>query len=494
MKLKLLVFFNLMFITTHFAMCQNPAKNSLAVEKIWGQYDKYKEPGIKNRFMKHAEMMPLIPKHVDSRLVTIEEIGKSVRGRSINHLTAGRGKTKVMLWSQMHGDESTATMALFDMFNFLSSNDDNSELRKLILNNLELHFVPMLNPDGAQAWKRRNDLEIDINRDARMLVTPEGRALMELAKKLQPQIGFNLHDQNYLYSSGRSKNSATISFLAPAYNYPKDMNAVRKRATQIILSMNKALQTKSPGNVAKYNDDFDPRCFGDTFQGMEISTILIESGGYYHDPEKQFIRKLNFLALLTAFEAIAKSSYEKEDIKDYDAIPENENSLYDVFVKNVIITKEGREFKTHLGINRSQVRSTDNAAMSYSGRIAELGDQELVFGYDEIDASGLKFTPANIKTMTKAEWEKLTPQQELDLIKEGYLFVKWSDGPSPTGAIKNRLLNLTNNTENAVQEAGIGQNAQFLLTRDGKPVFAVVNGYKVDLSQPAKVLANTYGY
>ena len=493
MKIKILVILNLLLISSYFAQSQ-PALNSPAVEKVWGQYNKYKESAITNRFMKHSEMIPLIQKHVDSKFVTKEEIGKSVRNRSINHLTAGRGKTKVMLWSQMHGDESTATMALFDMFNFLSANDDNDKLRNLILDNLELHFVPMLNPDGAQAWKRRNDLEIDINRDARMLVTPEGKALMGLAKKLQPQIGFNLHDQNYLYSSGRSKNSATISFLAPAYNYQKDMNAVRRRATQIILTMNKALQTKSSGNVAKYNDDFDPRCFGDTFQGMGISTILIESGGYYHDPEKQFIRKLNFLALLSAFESIAANTYEKENIKDYDLIPENENSLYDVFVKNVTVNKEGFEFKTHLGINRSQIRTADNSGMTYNGRIAELGDQELMFGYDEIDATGLKFTPAKIKTMTKAEWEKLNPQQELDLIRQGFLFVKWSDAKSPTGAIKNRLLNLTNSKENQVQEAGIGQNAQFLLTKEGKPVFAVVNGYKIDLGQPAQVLSNTYGY
>ena len=149
---------------------------------------------------------------------------------------------------------------------------------------------------------------------------------------------------------------------------------------------------------------------------------------------------------------------------------------------------------TNLGINRSQIRTADNAGTIFSGRIAELGDQELIFGYDEIDAAGLKFTPAKIKTMTRAEWDKLSPQQELDLIRQGFLFVKWSDGKSPTGAIKSRLLNLTNNTEIPTQVAGIGQNAQFLLTRNSKPVFAVVNGYKVDLSQPAKVLINTIGY
>src|SRR5690606_34953723 len=130
------------------------------------------------------------------------------------------------------------------------------------------------------------------------------------------------------------------------------------RATQIILSMNRAIQAKSPGNVAKYDDAFDPRCFGDTCHGMGISTILIESGGYYHDPEKQFSRKLNFLSLLSAFEAIARETYEKEDLKDYDAIPQNSSSLYDLFVRNITITEEGHTFLTHLGINRSQSRGT----------------------------------------------------------------------------------------------------------------------------------------
>ena len=273
------------------ALCQ---VNLKSVDQVWDHYDRYKEPVITNRFFKHTNVVSLINKHTTSGLLISEEIGQSVRGRSINHLTLGTGKTKVLLWSQMHGDESTATMALFDLFNFLATDDEHNELRRLVLSNLELNIVPMLNPDGAQQWKRRNDLEIDVNRDARMLVTPEGRALMNLAKKIKPEIGFNLHDQSTLYAAGRNANTATISFLAPAYDYPKSMNEVRKRATQLILTMNNALQTKVPGKIAKYDDAFDPRCFGDTFQGMGISTILIESGGYYADPEKQHIRKLNF--------------------------------------------------------------------------------------------------------------------------------------------------------------------------------------------------------
>jgi len=481
----------LLLITFQAAMCQVNLKSA---ELVWEHYDRYKEPMITNRFFKHTDVVNLIQKHMTSKLLIAEKIGQSIKGRSINHLKLGTGKTKILLWSQMHGDESTATMALFDLLNFLAADDEHNELRKLILGNLELNIVPMLNPDGAQQWKRRNDLEIDVNRDARYLVTPEGRALMDLAKELKPEIGFNLHDQSTLYAAGSTSNTATLSFLAPAYDYPKSMNEVRKRATQLILMMNTALQTKVPGKVAKYDDAFDPRCFGDTFQGMGISTILIESGGYYADPEKQYIRKLNFYALLNAFESIAKKTYGNMNLEDYQTIPENSRSLYDVLVRNVSISKEGISFRTNLGIVRSQIKGPDLASMAYNGRIEELGDVERTYGYDEIEASSLTFTPGNVKQMSKREWEALSLQQELDLIRAGYLFVKWKDAASPAGPLRSRLLNLTNKKTNNIQSASIGQQAQFLLSRDGKPVYALLNGYVLDLSKDVTTVPNVFGY
>ena len=200
----------LLFISVQIAAAQDSVLVKKDVDRVWDNYELYHEASIKNRFIKHSDVLQLIQKNNSSGLFMTEEIGRSIKGRSINHLTYGRGRTKVLLWSQMHGDESTATMALFDLFNFLAGIDEFDPLRRMIRDNLELHFVPMLNPDGAQEWKRRNDQEIDINRDARLLVTPEGRALMEIAKKIQPEIGFNLHDQSTLYAAGRTDKSATI--------------------------------------------------------------------------------------------------------------------------------------------------------------------------------------------------------------------------------------------------------------------------------------------
>src|SRR5690606_17111784 len=41
---------------------------------------------------------------------SVEEIGRSAEGRPLRHVQWGEGELRVLMWSQMHGDESTATM------------------------------------------------------------------------------------------------------------------------------------------------------------------------------------------------------------------------------------------------------------------------------------------------------------------------------------------------------------------------------------------------
>ena len=134
-------------------------------------------------------------------LFTLEKIGESVEGRSLNYVKTGTGSTGVLLLSQMYGDEPTATAALFDIFEYLRRHREDPMVRR-ILTRLTLHVVPMLNPDGAERFQRRNAQSIDINRDALGLQTPEGRALKALRDRLNPQVGFNLHNQSWRTSVG----------------------------------------------------------------------------------------------------------------------------------------------------------------------------------------------------------------------------------------------------------------------------------------------------
>ncbi|MGI9552034.1 MAG: M14 family metallopeptidase, partial [Aurantibacter sp.] len=293
MKLKIYTLILSLFTISGFA------QDGAITESLYDTYEKYKEPLLEKRRIKHHEIQPLLNKlKLDPRF-KVKTVGRSIEGRNLSLVSIGTGETSVFLWSQMHGNEPTATQAIFDILNFFKSADFEEE-KEAILGHLTLHFLPMLNPDGAERYQRRNLLGIDINRDALRLQSPEGRTLKRIRDSLDANFGFNLHDQSRYYNAERTEKPATISYLAPAYNYEKEINEVRGNAMKVIVFMNEILQKYAVGQVGRYNDDFEPRAFGDNIQKWGTSTILIESGGYVNDREKQEIRKLNYVSILSA--------------------------------------------------------------------------------------------------------------------------------------------------------------------------------------------------
>ena len=194
-------------------------------------------------------------KELPADLFTVREAGKSVEGRAIYHIKAGTGPTAVLLWSQMHGDEPTATSALFDIFNYLAQHRS-EPIASRILANLTLHAVPMLNPDGAERFQRRNAQGIDINRDALHLVTPEGRLLKQLRDELKPAIGFNLHNQSWRTGVGSPLRPASISLLSVAYDEARTVNEGRLLTKKLAATVRNAIEPLAGDRIGKYDDSF----------------------------------------------------------------------------------------------------------------------------------------------------------------------------------------------------------------------------------------------
>lgn len=230
--------------------------------QLYDTYEEFKESSLGERRIKHADIQPLIQKFKANPKFEVQKVGESIQGRDLHLISIGEGESNIFLWSQMHGDEPTATQAVFDILNFLDAPDFKAE-KEAILSKLKLHFLPMLNPDGAEVFTRRNALGIDINRDALRLQSPEGQTLKRLRDSLDADFGFNLHDQSTYYNAERTEKPATISYLATAYNYEKDINEVRANAMKVIVYMNNIIQNYAPGQVGRYSDDFEPRAFGD---------------------------------------------------------------------------------------------------------------------------------------------------------------------------------------------------------------------------------------
>lgn len=294
------------------------------IENLITLWSNVKEKSILDRKFKHSEIITLI-KNISS--LEKVKLGESVENRDIYCIKYGKGKKKIALWSQMHGDEATATAAFFDILNFFESEDsaiseNEKNIRDLILHELDLSFIPMLNPDGAERFVRENALNIDLNRDAIALDSPEARILYSFITSLKPDFSFNMHDQDYLWSVGGSNKVAALSFLAPQFDFEGTVDVSRKRAMNLISELYLKFSPLVDGRVTKYAADFEPRSFGDTISGLNSSTILIESGLWIGDPEKQFLRKMNFVILLYTFYLIATDAI-KDDSETYNSIPFN---------------------------------------------------------------------------------------------------------------------------------------------------------------------------
>ena len=329
-------------------------------------------------------------------LVRTEKLGESVEGRGIIHVSAGAGSFGVLLWSQMHGDEPTATSALLDVFDYLRRRRDEPAVRR-ILGALTLHAIPMLNPDGAQRFQRRNAQGIDINRDALRLQTPEGRILKELRDRLRPRIGFNLHNQSWRTSVGEPPRPASISLLAVAYDEARSDNGGRRLTKRVCAVIRDALEPFAAGQIGRYDDAFEVRAFGDNITSWGTPVVLIETGAWPSaEPDPALVR-LNFIAILSALDALASGTVERADPKRYEALPVNEaNQLYAIVKNATVITGAGvPPFIADIGIGAARrVRLVDGRReLQLVTTIEDIGDLRTMGGLREIDATGMTVVP-----------------------------------------------------------------------------------------------------
>jgi len=329
-------------------------------------------------------------------LFKLETIGASVEGRSINHLWFGTGPMHVLLWSQMHGDEPTATSALFDVFEQFRRHRGEAAYAR-ILSALTIHAVPMLNPDGAERFQRRNAQGIDINRDALRMQTPEGQTLKALRDRINPPIGFNLHNQNWRTSAGRTGQPATISLLSVAFDEARTESPGRLLTKKTCAVIRDALEPLAQGRIARYDDEFEVRAFGDNLTKWGTSVVLIETGPWPSTDPDPYLVRLNFVALMTSLDALATGRVNQADPKRYESLPINEGDLFFLLVRNAtVVAGTGvAPFTADVGLvaNRA-VRTTDGKRETrFAARIEDMGDLHTMKALESVDATGLTVAP-----------------------------------------------------------------------------------------------------
>jgi hypothetical protein len=366
----------------------------------------------------------------------VEEVGRSVQGRPIQLLTVGRGPRRVLLWSQMHGDEPSATPALLDVAEYLLDRDD--PVAKAILAETTLLMVPMLNPDGAERYVRRNAQGIDINRDALRLTTPEGRLLKSLRERFAPELGFNLHDQNRRTTVGDTGHLATIALLAVAGDAAGTMTPGRARAKRVCSAIVRALEPFVPGGIARYDEDFNPRAFGDNLTAWGTPVVLIESGGLPPGRTFEDLTRLNFVALLTALGGLARDDLAGEPPARYEDLRRNaDGDWVDALVAGGDVWQPGSgpPYRADLAfdvLDDDPVRAGCGLPGEPPGpsRLQEIGDGHLLSAPRRIDAEGRLVVPAFAASVRGIGARKWLDGDVLDrLARLGVARLRWRVEP-----------------------------------------------------------------
>lgn len=360
--------------------------NKTRVQSMPLNYDQIKEGSIKGRYITPKDIDPFInslPKNFKTRTE-----GTSVEGRAIKSITVGEGAIKILMWSQMHGNESTTTKAVMDLMNLLKLD---SNLSKSILKNCTFKIVPILNPDGAMAYTRVNANDVDLNRDAQDRSQPESVILRNIYEGYSPDYCFNLHDQRTIFNVGNSPKPATVSFLAPAHDKERSISKTRGISMQIIAAMNQELQKHIPGQVGRYDDGFNSNCVGDTFQMLNIPTILFESGHFPNDYDRENTRKYIFIAMLKAIEIISSKTIDQYEQESYFDIPDNNKLYYDILIQNVQLLNS--KYNSGISAGILFVETLLNNRIEFKLKLEEIGDLQDKFGhktYNCLDVNDLK--------------------------------------------------------------------------------------------------------
>lgn len=207
------------------------------------------------------------------RAWTEHVVGTSFEGRPIIAFQQGGGSKRIMAWSLMHGNEPTGFEAL---------------LQLMAVADLESSYllIPILNPDGAEAFTRLNAQGIDVNRDARNQVSAEAKALVAAYEAFQPELVLNLHDQRPRFFPKGGKQPASFSLLAPKGHPLRPnlaQNNAQQRAKRVLAKWAKTLEVKWAGGVARFDDQFYPNAFGEFFQEQGVASITFETGIGLHD-------------------------------------------------------------------------------------------------------------------------------------------------------------------------------------------------------------------
>ncbi|BDI30424.1 hypothetical protein CCAX7_24750 [Capsulimonas corticalis] len=221
-----------------------------------------------------------------SPLLTLASIGKSTHGKTLWLMRAGEPavaseKTvRVLFLCRQHGDEPASTEAVLGLLSRLAHGKE-PELRAQ-LRQTTFYFVPMVNPDGADANTRRNGVGADLNRDWGAFAQPETRAVHDVAQKLSPHVVIDAHN----WDGDDPYNANCIE--ADRDRESEIAGAARETQSAAAMALSRlGFQI----NATAYGPQADPRLAHRYFTSQNLVSLLVETHSGDPGDVSDFVRR-----------------------------------------------------------------------------------------------------------------------------------------------------------------------------------------------------------
>ncbi len=480
--------YTILVILGFLVSCQGASQDSIGIE-LNNTHRLFKEDSLNHKRFKHSTLLSLIDELRKDERFDITQVGRSMEGLPLNMISLGQGNVDIFLWSQMRGNEPTGTQAIFDIMNFFES-DTLSNYKDVILSKTRLHFLAMVNPDGAEKFQKHNALGIDVYNDALRLQSPEGQILKRIRDSLEADFGFGLLGQGKYSHIGLTKQPTALSYSAPAHSDKKETNSVLERAKKLAGYMKGLVEQFAPGQISRQKDDFEPRGFGHNFQKWGTSTIIIESGRYSNDSNNHEIRKLNFVSILSGIYSIATETYKQANLSMYDDIPIENHKLFDVKISGVLYEIYGKNHVIDLGINLEETNTPEFDDYSITGRVVQLGDLSTYSGRHDLNAKGMQILQGSVYGQTFETMEDLKELNFSSLLRAGYTYLRVRQIPPDLIYSPYPINIISANYE--VRDLRLEPNvfANFSLVQDGQAVYTILNGFVIDVNTNLNIIKN----
>lgn len=275
-----------------------------------------------------------------SQFIDTEIIGQSVQGRDIPLVKFGADPDNptILFLTQQHGNEVMTTEAALNVIKGLSNNSKhNSELAEEI----NVFFLPRLNPDGAVGdvnfdisdhvgggiATRANASNIDLNRDHNTLSQPETYALHNNVLRV--------YDIDYLvdFHHQGARSGIDGEYVSGSILYPTNelVNPeVREMSQQLGSVMYNAVEDRGFGLLGRYNGGTANTIARNGLAvEYDIATLLFEMRGMidHSNPNQVLGQKSNgyliqqgVVSMEAAINSIAYGSINEADITFWDTL------------------------------------------------------------------------------------------------------------------------------------------------------------------------------